>query len=1259
MKCHIRYTRDVEAHEKKNRQHKTSTHHEKRTKRVRSRVTTKKHRRHDEQHGQEQHVNVKRNRSQNSVRIQRGSKWRIILPIATILAVGSLGAYLTFRGHGAPSTPTFKLFAPAWRGLGGDANLNNVKHFKEIFGRVRSSVPAAKVGDGTRFYKYSLGPYVAIARVQCDLIPPDQPYLKAHPGSCGTATPTLNTGMARGISSDKVVWTNDFGHNNFLLTPDDPQTLNYVKNDASTLPGGFDGLLSDSMGFAAIAAGSNYLNEKPRKPGTTRQYYNDEWIAAQISMLQAKKSGLPAGKVLMINGLGNGDAYFAGADNASPRAFASMPAVAGVMAERIFRDPSSPADGPGAWDSVEKWEKDVRMIADVQAKGKLGYWWTKCWTGDDNCQALPNANEVITKWRRFSVASFLLGAGSNSYYNYDTKKNDISPASYIGTYESEANAAEWFAGDYTKAEEVGVGLGTYSTDGGVYKRTFSNGLVVVNPDGSPHTINLGGARYAGFDGTSLTGSYTVPAHTGNVLALISGSPGDTNPPVVTRSAPAAGATLSGVVAVTGNATDNVGVTKTDLLVDGAVKGSDTSPPAVSISLDTKTLSNGTHIIALKAYDARGNASQSAPITVTVSNGGGSGDPVIATFTANPNPVIVGGKTWLSWTTNNTTSCSVNPDGVQNTRLFTWQTPALSTAGTKDYTLNCVNSAGKHATKPLTITVKNSTTPPAKPTLTATATTIQKGKSTTLNWRSSAATSCTLNPGGIVSTGASGSRVISPTSTTTYKVTCKNSAGSSASDGLTITVTTTPPPPGDPAILSFTASSDHIESGQRSTLAWSTSNVRPGGCNLRPSPLSSTDPNGSWDTPPLSTSVTYTLTCVNSLGKATSRSTSVTVADIPPPPPPDPENPDEYSGGWEDETLTDSESGDQVDNGAVDDDVSGLAVLDPSNVADKDKIEQIDHVEYYVKDKLVQSIDAAPFALNTKLLKNGTYTITEKTYYKDGSTSEVVRTVTINNKNGAGTTTKGKSSGLKTALAIGLGILLLAFATFGLMAWRQRRQATATTDAYPSPDYDSMYAGNAPVPMASGTNFYDTPPSEQPIVPAQTAQPVDSPDGPASLPPENSPELAQMPPAPMFAPTQPAQPTQTMQPVQAEPAEPNLSYEEAAQAMYKQYGDPDIVPMAPVRMAPPAQSNYPAYVPPLDTYQETAAAPAAAAQETVPSANPDATVEAGSSTHTRHGRQQYSQTTQQSQQGWIKIPHENPAPDPNSSVPESENHDRLL
>src|SRR5204862_195994 len=79
---------------------------------------------------------------------------------------------------------------------------------------------------------------------------------------------------------------------------------------------------------------------------------------------------------------------------------------------------------------------------------------------------------------------------------------------------------------------------------------------------------------------------------------------DQEPPICAITAPAAGSTLSGTVAVTATATDNVGVVRVDFFLDGTLIGSDTTAP-FSMSWATTGVLPGTHVLTCKAFDAVG------------------------------------------------------------------------------------------------------------------------------------------------------------------------------------------------------------------------------------------------------------------------------------------------------------------------------------------------------------------------------------------------------------------------------------------------------------------------------------------------------------------------------------------------------------------------------------------------------------------------------------------------------------------------------
>lgn len=94
---------------------------------------------------------------------------------------------------------------------------------------------------------------------------------------------------------------------------------------------------------------------------------------------------------------------------------------------------------------------------------------------------------------------------------------------------------------------------------------------------------------------------------------------DITPPAVAVVAPTAAAAVSGTVTVSASATDDVSVVGVQFLLDGNDVGGPDIVPPYNYSWDTSKLPNGTYTLAARAWDAVGNMTTSAPVTVTVAN----------------------------------------------------------------------------------------------------------------------------------------------------------------------------------------------------------------------------------------------------------------------------------------------------------------------------------------------------------------------------------------------------------------------------------------------------------------------------------------------------------------------------------------------------------------------------------------------------------------------------------------------------------------
>lgn len=109
---------------------------------------------------------------------------------------------------------------------------------------------------------------------------------------------------------------------------------------------------------------------------------------------------------------------------------------------------------------------------------------------------------------------------------------------------------------------------------------------------------------------------------------------DKTPPTVTITSPANNFKGSNTVEVLASATDNVGVTNIELLVNNEVKARYTTAN-IKYSLDTKTLANGIQTVSVKAYD-KNNNSDIKTINIEVANTNPKPTPT-PTPTPTPNP----------------------------------------------------------------------------------------------------------------------------------------------------------------------------------------------------------------------------------------------------------------------------------------------------------------------------------------------------------------------------------------------------------------------------------------------------------------------------------------------------------------------------------------------------------------------------------------------------------------------------------------------
>lgn len=102
---------------------------------------------------------------------------------------------------------------------------------------------------------------------------------------------------------------------------------------------------------------------------------------------------------------------------------------------------------------------------------------------------------------------------------------------------------------------------------------------------------------------------------------------DSRLPSVQITTPSAGSTVQGTVPVNVTATDDVGVRRVDLLVDGTVAASRTTSPW-QFSWNSAAVANGQHTLQAAATDGAGNVGTSASVSVNVSNAASTAGEIV-------------------------------------------------------------------------------------------------------------------------------------------------------------------------------------------------------------------------------------------------------------------------------------------------------------------------------------------------------------------------------------------------------------------------------------------------------------------------------------------------------------------------------------------------------------------------------------------------------------------------------------------------------
>ncbi len=191
---------------------------------------------------------------------------------------------------------------------------------------------------------------------------------------------------------------------------------------------------------------------------------------------------------------------------------------------------------------------------------------------------------------------------------------------------------------------------------------------------------------------------------------------DTTAPTVTLATSGSNVTVAGSITLTATAADNVGVTKVEFYEGSSLLGTKTAAPYTQ-TVTFALANNGSHPYTAKAYDAVGNATVSAAVTVTVNIPAPDTTPPTVSLASSSSNVTAAGSVTLTATATDNVGVS-KVEFYEGTTLLGTKTAAPYTQsiaytstnnGSHSYTAKAYDAAGNVTTSTaVTITVNIST-----------------------------------------------------------------------------------------------------------------------------------------------------------------------------------------------------------------------------------------------------------------------------------------------------------------------------------------------------------------------------------------------------------------------------------------------------------------------------------------------------------------------------------------------------------------------
>jgi len=236
-------------------------------------------------------------------------------------------------------------------------------------------------------------------------------------------------------------------------------------------------------------------------------------------------------------------------------------------------------------------------------------------------EGVPGRNGTVTQLSNTATTTITPAVGEHFYYAKITQDDGkilwSAPIWVTQSNSTDSTPPTVSAGE--SGTSGNITLSANATDNvGVSKVEFYvDGALKGTATSTPYSMTLNSTTLTNASHSLVAKAYDAANNVGTSSAVsftINNPVSDTIAPTVSASESG----TSGNISLSATATDNVGVTKVEFYVDGALKATSTSSP-YSTTLNSTTLANGTHSLVAKAYDAANNIGTSSAVSFTVNN----------------------------------------------------------------------------------------------------------------------------------------------------------------------------------------------------------------------------------------------------------------------------------------------------------------------------------------------------------------------------------------------------------------------------------------------------------------------------------------------------------------------------------------------------------------------------------------------------------------------------------------------------------------